>query len=74
MDFFSTLKLQILETLQSYLGEYVHGLSHEALKVSIWQGTVSPEVNILMPRVIELVDALISVYFEVFSSADVLNI
>ena len=30
--------LQVLETLRSYLGEYVLGLSMEALKVSVWQG------------------------------------
>ncbi|KMT12458.1 hypothetical protein BVRB_5g103870 [Beta vulgaris subsp. vulgaris] len=30
--------LQVLHLLKRYLGEYVHGLSLEALKVSVWKG------------------------------------
>eukprot|EP00250_Pteridium_aquilinum_P021886 c25256_g1_i1 orf=924-13886(-) len=31
---------QVLQLLRQYLGEYVHGLSAEALKISVWQGDV----------------------------------
>ncbi|XP_021714350.1 uncharacterized protein LOC110682332 isoform X2 [Chenopodium quinoa] len=32
--------LQVLQLLKRYLGEYVHGLSLEALRVSVWKGDV----------------------------------
>ncbi|KAI5061209.1 hypothetical protein GOP47_0023714 [Adiantum capillus-veneris] len=31
---------QVLQLLRQYLGEYVHGLSVEALRISVWQGDV----------------------------------
>lgn len=31
---------QVLQLLRQYLGEYVHDLSAEALKISVWQGDV----------------------------------
>lgn len=30
--------LQVLHLLRRYLGEYVHGLSAEALRISVWKG------------------------------------
>ena len=29
---------QVLHLLRRYLGEYVHGLSVEALRISVWKG------------------------------------
>ncbi|KAH7429919.1 hypothetical protein KP509_09G071400 [Ceratopteris richardii] len=34
------INLCVLQLLRQYLGEYVHGLSAEALKISVWQGNV----------------------------------
>lgn len=35
------LCLQVLHLLRRYLGEYVHGLSTEALRISVWKGLFS---------------------------------
>lgn len=32
---------QVLHLLRRYLGEYVHGLSVEALRISVWKGLSS---------------------------------
>ncbi|KMZ66837.1 hypothetical protein ZOSMA_288G00380 [Zostera marina] len=31
---------QVLDLLRKYLGDYVHGLSNEALRISVWKGDV----------------------------------
>lgn len=32
--------MQVLHLLRKYLGEYIEGLSLEALRISVWKGTL----------------------------------
>lgn len=41
---------QVLHLLRRYLGEYVHGLSSEALRISVWKGSLSIYLSIIFTQ------------------------